>query len=281
MEIVHTPEHAKAVLRPLQERGRSIGFVPTMGALHHGHLSLIAAARARADVVVASVFVNPKQFGEAKDLEAYPRDLDADARRLEAAGCSLLFAPSIDAMYPPGFQTEVRVTEVARGLEGAQRPGHFEGVATVVLKLFGIVRPDVAVFGEKDYQQLVLVRRMALDLGLDVEIVGAPLVREEDGVAASSRNVRLDAHERTRARALSEGLRAARAAFEAGERRAAELLDAVRGPLAREQLAPDYLELRHASDLSKLERADEPCVILLAVRVGSTRLLDNHILRRP
>ena len=269
----------KAYLRPRQQQGLRIGLVPTMGALHDGHISLVRLAAERADVVVASVFVNPTQFGKGEDLDRYPRDLEGDADKLADAGCGLLFAPGPSSMYPTGFQTTVSVARVTQGLEGAARPGHFDGVNTVVLKLFSIVRPDIAVFGEKDYQQLVSLRTMARDLDLDVEIVGAPLVRDPDGLAMSSRNAYLSADERVRALSISRGLKAAEAAYRAGERDAAVLLGRVQAELDSADVVPEYLELRHADDLRPLFSADEPAVIVTTARVGTTRLLDNVILR--
>jgi pantoate--beta-alanine ligase len=274
-------DELKAALRPLQQAGLRIGFVPTMGALHEGHLSLVRNALGRAEVVVASVFVNPLQFGPREDLDRYPRDLDGDAKKLEEAGCHVLFTPDSGVMFPPGFQTRVSVAEVQKGLCGDRRPGHFDGVATVVAKLFGIVRPDVAVFGEKDFQQLALVRTMVADLNLDVEVVGAPLVREPDGLARSSRNALLSEDERIRAVALSRGLFRARTAHGEGERSAAVLEGIVKKTLAEAQVEPEYVELRAFDGLERLERADAPCVLLVAARVGSTRLIDNLILRRP
>lgn len=258
-----------------------MGLVPTMGALHEGHLSLVAQAKRRAEVVVASVFVNPKQFGPGEDLARYPRDEAGDLAKLEAAGCGAVFCPPAEVMYPPGFQTRVEVDGVTQGLCGAHRPGHFNGVTTVVLKLFAIVRPDVAVFGEKDYQQLVTLKTLAKDLCLDVEVVGAPLVREPDGLAMSSRNAYLSPEDRARALALSKGLFAAKAAHDAGERDAVALLGKAAAVLAEAGVEPEYLELRRAEDLAPLERAEVPCVMLVAARLGSTRLIDNLILRRP
>lgn len=271
----------KAHLRPLAREGVRVGLVPTMGALHEGHLSLVrAAAAAGAEHVVTSIFVNPTQFGPGEDLDRYPRDLEGDLEKLERAGSHAVFFPSTEAMYPPGFQTRVAVSEVSRGLCGDHRPGHFEGVATVVLKLFNIVRPDVAVFGEKDFQQLAVLRRLAKDLDLDVRVVGAPLVREADGLAMSSRNALLGAEERTRARAIFGGLDAARRLYAGGERAGARLLDAARAVMSSAGLEPEYLELRAYEDLAPLERADRPAVILTAVPLGGTRLIDNLILAR-
>jgi len=275
MELISTIAALKQRLRPLQQNGLRVGCVPTMGALHEGHLSLVRLARTRSEVVVGTVFVNPLQFGPTEDLSRYPRDLEGDARKLASAGCDVLFAPTPAEMYPPGFQTAVTVAEVSQGLCGASRPGHFEGVTTVVLKLLAAVRPDVAVFGEKDYQQLAVIRRMARDLALDTEILGGPLVRDADGLALSSRNVYLSAEERARALSLSRGLAAAAALYAAGTRDAQTLLGAARGIMAAAAVTPEYLELRDAEDLRPLERADEPAVMLVAARVGATRLLDN------
>jgi pantoate--beta-alanine ligase len=267
--------------RRLRQDGLRIGFVPTMGALHAGHRSLVRIAKQHADVVVASVFVNPKQFGPNEDFARYPRDLEADAQLLDREGCDLLFAPEVDALYPPGFQTEVRVPELSRGLCGDHRPGHFDGVATVVAKLLNLVGPHVAVFGEKDFQQLAVIRQLVADLSIDVEIVGAPIVREPDGLAMSSRNAYLSPEERSRALSLSRGLFAARDAYAAGERDAPRLLAAARAPMRKTGVEPEYLELRSFHDLAPLERADGPCAVLVAAPVGRTRLIDNVILARP
>ncbi len=271
----------KAYLRAHQNQGLRIGLVPTMGALHEGHLSLVAKAKeAGADVVAASVFVNPKQFGPGEDLDKYPRDLEGDAAKLAEAGCDAIFYPTPKMMYPAGFQSEVLVEKATGVLCGANRPGHFAGVTTVVMKLFGIARPDLAVFGEKDFQQLSVLRIMARDLNLDVEVVGAPLVRDEDGVALSSRNQLLSPKERTEAQAIHRGLRAAKDAYEAGERSADSLLNTAREVMQSAGLEPQYLELRSYQDLTALERADSPAVIFTAVPLGPTRLIDNMILSR-
>ena len=270
----------KAHLRGLQREGKTIGFVPTMGALHGGHLSLVEAASRRADVVVASIFVNPTPFGPGKDLSRYPRDKSGDSEKLEGAGCDVLFHPTPEVIYPSGHQTVVRVHEVTQGLCGAHRPGHFEGVTTVVTALFGIVRPDVAVFGEKDYQQLATLRTMARDLHMDVEVVGAPLVREPDGLAMSSRNAYLSPEERIQALSISHGLFRARDLYARGERSAAVLVGAAHTEIELAGLEPEYLELRHAETLVSLEHADGPCVMLAAVKVGKTRLIDNVIFMR-
>jgi pantoate--beta-alanine ligase len=281
MDVLHTAAELKRRLRPVQEAGLRVGLVPTMGALHQGHVSLVTLAREHSELVCATIFVNPKQFGPREDLGRYPRDLEGDQKKLSAAGCDVLFVPAVEEIYPPGFETSVEVSNTSQGLCGAVRPGHFQGVTTVVLKLLNIARPDVAVFGEKDFQQLTVIRRMAEDLSLDVKILGAPLVRDPDGLAMSSRNAYLSAEERKRALALSAGLRAAAAAYERGERDGAALIAAARGSLDAAGLVPEYLELRAFSDLAPVARADLPSVVLVAARVGTTRLIDNVILARP
>ncbi|MFO0724141.1 MAG: pantoate--beta-alanine ligase [Myxococcota bacterium] len=281
MEIWKSTQEAKARLRPLQAQGIHVGLVPTMGALHAGHLSLVAEAKRRAEVVVASIFVNPMQFGPNEDFQRYPRDLEGDAKKLESAGCDAIYAPEVSDVYPEGFQTAVEVSGVTQGLCGAVRPGHFRGVTTVVLKLFNVVAPKVAVFGEKDFQQLTVLRTMARDLALDVEIVGAPLMRESDGLAMSSRNAYLSPVDRSQALSLSRGLAAAAERYAGGEREASVLLATARSALDQAGLVPEYLELRSFVDLRPLDRADVPAVMLVAARVGKTRLIDNWILARP
>lgn len=281
MEILKTVAEAKARLRPVQAAGLRVGLVPTMGALHDGHLSLVRLARRHAEVVCATVFVNPTQFGPGEDFDRYPRDLEADASKLATAGCDVVFAPEREEIYPPGFETTVTLSRTTRGLCGDARPGHFAGVTTIVLKLLSIARPDVAVFGEKDFQQLTVIRRMAQDLCLDTEIIGAPLVRDPDGLAMSSRNAYLSQEERERALSLSRGLRRAAELHAGGERDGPALIAAAREPLDRAGIEPEYLELRAYEDLTPLDRADRPCVLLVAARAGKTRLIDNTILERP
>ena len=258
-----------------------MALVPTMGALHEGHLSLIEKARMHAELVVASVFVNPTQFGPGEDLDRYPRDDEGDERKLAQAGVSVLFRPPVHEMYPAGFQTEVRMRTASLGLCGARRPGHFEGVATVVLKLLMIVRPDVAVFGEKDYQQLVVIRSLVTDLNLDTRILAAETVREVDGLARSSRNAYLSGEERQQALSLSRGLWAARDLYAEGERVGSTLVACCRAELEQAGVEAEYIELRHAETLAPLDEAHEPAVLLVAARIGSTRLIDNLILSRP
>lgn len=261
--------------------GGRIALVPTMGALHEGHLALVSAARAAADRVVVSIFVNPLQFGPSEDLDRYPRDLAGDADKLRAAGVDLLFAPEVSAMYPPDFATEVRVEALSHDLCGAHRPGHFAGVATVVLKLLLLVRPDVAVFGEKDLQQLTLIRRMVKDLMVPTEILGAPIVRAPDGLALSSRNAYLSEEERVRARSLYAGLQGAHQAFSGGVSDAERLSAIVRAHLARAGLEPEYVALRDLDTWTAPTVATAAHAILAAVQVGSTRLIDNVLLGRP
>ena len=270
------------ILLGVRFNGQRIGFVPTMGALHDGHLSLIQKAReSGADFVVVSIFVNPTQFNQKSDLLTYPRDELADQQKLKSAGCDLLFMPTENIMYPPGFQSIVEVQDVSTGLCGANRPGHFQGVCTVVLKLLNLVQPDLAVFGEKDFQQLTVLRTLVRDLNVNVQIIGAPLLREADGMAMSSRNQKLSTQERHRALAISKGLLSALDAYQNGARQAQELFQKVRVCLDRENLEAEYLELRSFVELKPLDIAVGPCVILIAVVVGTTRLIDNVILERP
>jgi pantoate--beta-alanine ligase len=256
-------------------RGERISLVPTMGALHRGHLALLAEARRRAQKLVLSIFVNPMQFGPQEDLAKYPRDLPGDLAKAASVGCDVAFVPEAASMYGPGFQTAIEVREVSQGLCGARRPGHFVGVATVVCKLFNVVRPHLALFGEKDFQQLAVIRRMVADLNLPVEVVGLPTVREPDGLALSSRNAYLAASDRQRAGALLAGLSAAKALVEKGERRASALLDAATAEIAGRVDRIDYLEIRAADDLAPLDTIDRPAVILVAAFLGGTRLIDN------
>jgi pantoate--beta-alanine ligase len=268
-EMVRWSDDARA-------RHQRIALVPTMGALHTGHVSLLEAARRRADRLVLSIFVNPTQFGPKEDFARYPRDLRADLELAAPAGVDLVFAPTVAEMYPAGHQTTVRVEQLERALCGPFRPDHFAGVATVVCKLFNIVRPDLAFFGEKDFQQLAVIRRMVLDLDLRVEVVGAATVREADGLALSSRNRYLSAEDRARARGLSAGLFAARARFAAGERRAAELLSVAQAIIHPAVDRLDYLELDDAESLQPVLGAiTRPAVLAVAGFVGTTRLIDN------
>jgi pantoate--beta-alanine ligase len=278
-EIFRDPRAMRAKAEDVRRDGRRIAVVPTMGALHDGHLALVRAARARADAVILTLFVNPTQFGPSEDLAKYPRDEAGDLARARSAGIDLAFCPEAAAMYPPGSQTFLEVRELQKPLCGASRPGHFAGVATVVAKLFHITLPHVAVFGEKDYQQLAIIRRMVRDLDFGIEIASVPIVREPDGLALSSRNAYLSPAHRRSALSLSVGLAAAEAAFAAGERSAAALVAAATRPIAA---APDtridYLELRDAAELTPIERVERPAVLAIAAFVGTTRLIDNRVL---
>jgi pantoate--beta-alanine ligase len=260
-----------------RDGARRIGFVPTMGNLHEGHHSLLDEARRRADRVVSSVFVNPTQFGPNEDFHRYPRTLEADAAALEARGCDVLFAPTVAEMYPfgPRDAVHVSVPSLSSVLEGAVRPGHFDGVATVVARLFNMVGPDVAVFGQKDYQQLLVIRRMVADLAVPIEIVAAPTVREPNGLARSSRNQYLDADQRARASVIHEVLQAMRAATRAGEPRDVVERNA-RERLSNAGMVVDYAVVRGAHDLAETESA--PRVALVAARYGATRLIDNLLI---
>jgi pantoate--beta-alanine ligase len=277
-EIIRDPAAMRARTTDLRRDGRRIGVVPTMGALHEGHLSLLRAARAQCDVLILTIFINPTQFGPNEDLAKYPRDEAGDLAKARACGIDLAFCPEAAAMYPPGAQTFVEVRELQQPLCGARRPGHFAGVATVVTKLFHITQPHVAVFGEKDYQQLAIIRRMVRDLDFAVEIASVPIMREADGLAMSSRNAYLAPADRTRALALSKGLAAAEAAAKAGERDAATLVAAARAPLEAAQLRVDYVELRDATELTDVAKLDRRCVLAVAAFVGATRLIDNRVL---
>jgi pantoate--beta-alanine ligase len=272
--VVRGVAELRAAVAGWRSDGRRIALVPTMGAIHRGHLALVAAARAACDRIVASLFVNPKQFGPAEDFAAYPRDEAADAAAFAAAGVDLVFAPPVDQMYPPGFATNVHVGEVGDALEGAHRPGHFAGVATVVAKLLLQSLPDAAYFGEKDYQQLLVVRRLVRDLDIPVRIAGVPTVREADGLALSSRNVYLAPAERRAAPLLYQVLQETAAALGDGAD-AATVLASGRSRLAAGGFAVDYLELRDAATLAPPARRDAPGRLLVAARLGRTRLIDN------
>jgi pantoate--beta-alanine ligase len=276
---VRTVADLRRVLDGWRSSGHSIGMVPTMGALHEGHLSLIAQAKARADRVIASLFVNPTQFAPGEDFDAYPRSEARDAALLADAGCDLLFAPSVQEMYAPGFSTTITVSGVSEPLDGQSRPSHFSGVATVVAKLLIQARPDVAVFGEKDYQQLLVIKRLALDLDLPTAIVGAPTVRAEDGLALSSRNAYLTPAEREIAASLNVVLLNLALALSAGEPVAAAEAEALEALTSAGFDAIDYVEARHAETLQRLGPGpigDAPARVLAAARLGRTRLIDNR-----
>jgi pantoate--beta-alanine ligase len=279
MKTVRTIADVRAELRPARRAERVIGLVPTMGALHEGHLSLIRHARATCEVVVVSLFVNPAQFNAVGDLAAYPRNEDRDAALAAEAGADLLFAPALHEVYPPGFGTTVHVSRLTETLEGEHRGvGHFDGVTTVVTKLLNMVGPDVAFFGQKDAQQVLVVRALVRDLDLPVRIDVCPTVREADGLALSSRNVHLHGADRERALALHEALAAAEASLSAGERDAEVLRAAALAAMRGRGVEPDYLELVSADDLSPVARVDGEVLVAVAASVGSTRLIDNTIL---
>ncbi|HLL52213.1 MAG TPA: pantoate--beta-alanine ligase [Myxococcaceae bacterium] len=276
--VLRTVEEAGRWAEEVRLSRRRLALVPTMGFLHEGHLSLMREGRRRADVVAATIFVNPTQFGPREDLSRYPRDLDGDLAKCGQAGVEVVFAPSDESvMYPQGYQTYVEVTELARGLDGERRPGHFRGVATIVTKLLALLRPHVALFGEKDYQQLQVISALNRDLNLGVDIVGMPTVREPDGLAMSSRNSYLSAQDRQKALSLSRGLTAARHLFHNGVLDARELVMAVRRELESAGVREDYVELVDARTLQPLARLPEgaPARILVAAFVGQTRLIDN------
>ena len=276
MIIARTQDELRRTVDGWRAAGERIGFVPTMGALHAGHLALVRLARGRVTKVVASVFVNPTQFGPNEDFNRYPRQPEKDGAMLEEAGCDLLFLPDVATIYPPGNATFVEPAGAAEGLEGACRPGHFRGVATVVCALFNMVRADVAVFGEKDAQQLAVIRQMVRDLHLPVEIVPGPTVREADGLAMSSRNAYLSSEERRAATVLHRSLRAAEAAIGEGERRGEAVRERLREILNTEPLARvEYAEVVDAESFQPVETLRGRLVLPLAVRIGGTRLIDN------
>jgi pantoate--beta-alanine ligase len=263
----------------LSDAPRPLGLVPTMGWLHEGHRSLMRRARAEDATTIATIFVNPRQFNEAADYQQYPRDEGRDLAICEEEGLDLVFAPPVEEIYPDGFDTLVRVGAVARPLEGAARPGHFDGVATVVAILFNLVGAERAYFGQKDAQQVMVIRQMARDLAIPTEVIACPTVREPDGLALSSRNVHLSPGERAAAPVLRRALLAARGRWEAGERSGEALRAAMRDELATEPLAdPDYVSVADGRTLAELDRVDGPALLSLAVRLGGTRLIDNELL---
>jgi pantoate--beta-alanine ligase len=273
--LAHRIDHLREALDAWRAEGLRIALVPTMGALHEGHLSLIRMAKQQADKVVVSIFVNPRQFGPTEDFDAYPRTLEQDVFKVGMAGGHLVFAPTVSEMYPPGFATTVAVSGVSEGLCGGARPGHFDGVATVVAKLLNLVAPDGAFFGEKDYQQLMVIRRVAADLNLPGEIVGVPVVRELDGLAMSSRNAYLSDKERATANRLNWVLRQVAEDLRTGRPAAAACAGGI-AELESHGFAPvDYLELRAAEDLAPMDRLDRPARLLVAAVLGTTRLIDN------
>ena len=282
MRTVHTIKELRAVIRSYRTQGKRVGLVPTMGNLHEGHLALVRRALEASDVVVTSIFVNPMQFGAGEDLDAYPRTLAEDQRKLEAEGNSLLFAPNVQEVYPDGLarQTQVTVPEVSEGHCGASRPGHFEGVATVVSMLFNMVQPDVAVFGEKDYQQLAVIRKMVRDLFIPVDVIGLPTIRESDGLAMSSRNGYLSTEERAMAPALHRVLSETGNAIAAGSDDFAGLEASARDTLTAEGFRPDYFNIVNSLTLKPAVPGDRQLTLLAAAFLGTTRLIDNLSVER-
>jgi len=279
MRVLETIEQMRSACQAAREGGKRLGFVPTMGALHEGHLSLVRAARARCDVVAASIFVNPTQFGPTEDFSKYPRSFESDRKLLEKEGVELLFAPSVEEMYPGDAVTFVTVEGLSERLCGKSRPGHFRGVTTVVSKLFHITQPDLAFFGQKDAAQVAIIRRMVRDLNLGVEIVVCPIVREADGLAMSSRNAYLSPGQRRSALVLSGSLAQVKKLFEQGERCTAKLSAAGRQVFAGEpSVRLDYLEIVNPESLETIEHINHPALVAVAAFVGGTRLIDNIVL---
>jgi pantoate--beta-alanine ligase len=280
MHTVTTIKEMQAFSDKVRREGKTIALVPTMGFLHPGHLSLMKEGRRRGDILVISIFVNPTQFGEGEDYQDYPRDMEKDQKLAEEVGVEVLFAPAVKEMYPSGYQTYVTVEEVTKNLCGISRPTHFRGVTTVVCKLFTVVKPHVAIFGEKDFQQLVTIRQMSSDLNLDVEVVGMPIYREEDGLAMSSRNKYLNPNERRAARCLFNALKKASALFEQGERATGEIAREVKKVIEAEKLAQiDYVKICDTETLTDIEKINREAVLALAVKIGRTRLIDNVVLK--
>ena len=280
MKVLHTVKEIQEYTKAVKAAGKTIGLVPTMGALHEGHLTLMRAARQACDIVIASVFVNPVQFGPNEDYDAYPRQFEADCARLENVPVDAVFHPAPFEMYPEGYATYVNVeSDITHKLCGAKRPIHFRGVATIVTKLMNLSRADKAFFGQKDAQQVVVITRFVADLNLPVEVVMVPICREESGLARSSRNVYLSPAERNAALVLSRSLRAAKDAFASGEKDAGRLQAAVRSILEKEPMAVvDYIEMYSFPALQTIERVSSPALLAIAVRIGKTRLIDNVIL---
>ncbi len=275
MKKIHSSQDMQKYALELKAQGKRIGFVPTMGYLHEGHLSLIEIAKKHCEIVGASIFVNPTQFGPNEDFSKYPRDEKGDIQKLESVKTDFLFLPSAQDMYPEGFQTTVSLGEITKGLCGAHRPGHFDGVATVVLKLFNITQADVAVFGEKDYQQLAVIRKMVEDLNLAIEIIGAPTSRSSEGLALSSRNVYLNEEEKKQALTLYQSIQLVQKLYKSGEKDVKKIISEVKKLFLSFPCQIDYLEIVDKKSLKSLEIIDCPARYLVAVKIGKTRLIDN------
>lgn len=278
MHILRTPQELSHSVGVCRTKGQIVAMVPTMGALHQGHTSLLEIAHQQADVVVATIFVNPLQFNNSIDFEKYPLQMDRDIQLLEEHGVHYLYAPTVDTMYGSGFSTSVHIGGITDLLEGASRPGHFSGVATVVTKLFSAGRPDIAVFGQKDFQQFAVIQRMVTDLDMPIRLIMASTIRERDGLAMSSRNVRLSASARLEAKAISQGLSAAQALFSSGIRESQQLVEAVESVIAPTSAAIDYVKVIDSASLQELSSVSQGSVIVVAVILDGIRLIDNHIL---
>jgi len=280
MEIISTMREMSRISDELRSSGKTIVLVPTMGYFHEGHLSLMREGRRRGDVLVVSLFVNPTQFGEGEDYQIYPRDFSRDKALVEGIGVDILFVPTVEQMYPEGYQTFVETERITKPMEGQFRPSHFRGVTTVVAKLFNIVKPHIAIFGEKDFQQLAVIRRMVEDLNMGVEIIGMPIVRERDGLAMSSRNQYLTSDQREAALSLTRSLQEASQLFRSGERNAGRIIDAVERVIEPERdVTIEYVEIRDAKTLEEIEMIEGQAVIALAIKVGKVRLIDNLVFR--
>ncbi len=277
-KIIETIDQVRELVRGAKAKGLTVGLVPTMGYLHEGHMTLVKRSRLQCDLTIVSIFVNPTQFGEGEDFDRYPRDMESDSELCQREGADAIFVPSASEIYGEGFQTVVRVEELSLPLCGAHRPGHFDGVATVVLKLLNIVQPDAAFFGEKDFQQLQVIRRMVRDLDVAVEIVPVPIVREPDGLAMSSRNSYLTGEERSRALALSRSLVAVQERVNRGVSDGGELVELVRGIISQAGIEVEYVELRDPETLAEVTKIEGPTLLALAARVGKTRLIDNRVI---
>jgi pantoate--beta-alanine ligase len=282
MKVIQSVREMQAFSRQLRQAGQTISFVPTMGYLHTGHLHLLREGRQRGDCLVLSIYVNPTQFGVGEDFEKYPRDFDKDSQMAASVGTDVIFCPAGSDMYPEHYQTFINLEEVTQNLCGLTRQGHFRGVATVCCKLFNIVKPQVAIFGKKDFQQLVVIRRMVEDLNLDLEIIGLPTVREVDGLAMSSRNTYLQKMEREAALSISQSLLLAKGLYDNGERDAARILTAVRDRLAKNPLIQlEYAKICSIVTLKDVTQLGEEALLALAVKIGRTRLIDNHVFGEP